>query len=42
MQCLTDWFEMKNSSEDVLNGLGEGKQDEKPLLPLLNSSAVKI
>lgn len=42
MQCLTVWFEIKNSSEDVLNGLGEGKQDEKPAPPLLNTSVVKI
>lgn len=39
---VTVWFEMKNSSEDVLNGSGEGKQDEKPAPPLLNTSAVKI
>ena len=42
MQCLTARFEIKNSSEDVLNGSGEGKQDGKPAPPLLNTSAIKI
>lgn len=42
MQCPTAWFEMKNSSEDVLNGSGESKQDGKPAPPLLNTSGSNL